>query len=55
MIQALSLPSLLSLYFVLTIMALYLIPQHFHWPYFALVGGGSYVYFPGRNLTTHLQ
>lgn len=29
-----------------------LIFKHPHWPYFALLGGGSYLYFSGRNVVT---
>lgn len=28
--------------------------QQSSWPYFALVGGGNYLYFAGRNLVTRL-
>ncbi len=37
---------------VLPVAGILMMLQHPHWPYFALVGGGSYVYFAGRNLTT---
>lgn len=32
-----------------------LILQHPYWPYVALVSGGSYLYFSGRNLVTRLM
>jgi len=36
----------------LPVAGILLMLQHPYWPYFALVGGGSYLYFAGRNLTT---
>lgn len=39
---------------ILPFSGILLMLQHPYWPYFALVGGGSYLYFAGRNLTTRL-
>jgi len=37
---------------VLPLAGILLIMQHPHWPYVALVGGGIYLYFSGRNIST---
>ena len=38
----------------LVVAAILLLIGHGAWPYFALVGGGTYVYFAGRGILTRL-